>query len=321
MKTVILDDWERATDAIPLMERLRQFSEVQVYHDQPTEAQVIERVREADAVIFMRERTRVTKALLDQMARIQLIAQTGTGLAHLDMAEVNRRKIPVAITPGGSTAAVTELTFGLLLAVSRNLVHLTHQLQQGAWPLVSGHNLAGKTLGLIGLGKIGCSVARVAQAFGMQVVAWGPRLTAERAEAQGVAYVSLPELLAQSHYVSLHVRLVPETRNVIGREQLAQMRSDAVLINTSRGELIDEHALVEALQNQQIRGAGLDVFVQEPLPADHPLLQRNNVVLSPHIGWKTDNTFASFLNGSIENIEHFFVHGTPHNIANPDVLY
>ena len=307
MKTVILDDWEHATEKETIeLDRLKRFSEVAVYHDQPSPDTLKERVRDADAVILMRERTKVTEELLDSMQNIKLLAQTGTGLAHIDMDAVKKRGIPVAPTPGGSTAAVTELTFAFMMSLARDLQRLSPQVKQGQWPASIGMNLCGKTLGLIGLGKIGQSVAKVANFLGMRVIAWGPRLTAERAEMQGVEYASLDELLRQSHFVSLHVRLVPETKHLLRREHFASMRPDAFLINTSRGELIDEAALVEALQNGQIRGAGLDVFTQEPLDANHPLLKLDNVILSPHIGWKTDSTFGSFLNGSIANIESFF---------------
>jgi D-3-phosphoglycerate dehydrogenase / 2-oxoglutarate reductase len=320
MKTVILDDWEHATAACDKLEQLQRFSDVQIYHDQPSVAELKERLRDADAVILMRERTKVTDDLLHSMKQIKLLAQTGTGVAHIDMDAINRRKIPVATTPGGSTAAVTELTFAFMLALSRDLVNMTNQVKQGAWPLVIGSNLAGKTLGLIGLGKIGLSVAKVAKAFGMNVVAWGPRLTQERADAAGVQHVSLDELLEQSHFVSIHVRSVPATQGLLQREHFEKMRRDAVLINTSRGNIVDEEALVWALQNGQIRGAGLDVLVQEPVDPDHPLLKLDNVVLAPHVGWKTDHTFASFLNGSIENIESFFVQRKPLRIMNEDVL-
>ncbi|ARU60847.1 hydroxyacid dehydrogenase [Tumebacillus avium] len=322
MKTVILDDWEHASESGAVeLERLRAFSEVAVYHDQPTPDVLKERLCDADAVILMRERTSLTAELLDSMKNIKLIAQTGTGLAHVDLAEVNLRKIPLATTPGGSTAAVTELTFAFLLALSRDLPRLHQQVQGGAWPVSIGRNLAGKTLGIIGLGKIGQRVAGVAKAFGMNVIAWGPRLTQERADAQGVGYAAtLEELLKQSQFVTLHVRLVPETKRLLRAEHFAIMRQDAYLINTSRGELLDETALVTALQNGQIAGAGLDVLTQEPPDPNHPLLQLENVILSPHIGWKTDNTFESFLNGSIENIASFFQKGAPQNIANPEVL-
>lgn len=320
MKTVILDDWDYATEKFGKLDILKSFSEVAIYHDQPSFGVLQERVRDADAVILMRERTKVTKELLHSMEQIKLIAQTGTGIAHLDMEEVNRLKIPVTLTPGGSTAAVTELTFAFLLALSRDLCNLTQQMKQGAWPVSIGSNLAKKTLGLIGLGKIGISVAKVAKAFGMNVIAWGPRLTKERAAEQGVEYVSLEELLTQSHFVSIHVRLVSATEHLLTRAHFERMREDAVLINTSRGKIVDEEALVWALQNKQIRGAGLDVFAKEPLDPNHPLLQLENVLLAPHIGWKTDNTFEGFLTGSIENIESFFQQKKPINLANPDVL-
>lgn len=320
MKTVILDDWDYATAKCADLDRLRQFSDVVVYHDQLTPAQLVERVRDADAVVLMRERTKLTADLLAGMENLQLLAQTGTGIAHIDMRAVNARKIPVATTPGGSTAAVTELTFAFLLALSRDLVNLSNAVKKGHWPMSIGSNLATKTLGIIGLGKIGCSVAKVAQTFGMNVLAWGPRLTPERAEAQGVVYAPLEQLLSESQFVSLHVRLVPETKHLLQKRHFELMRDDAVLINTSRGELLDEEALVWALQNGQLRGAGLDVFTKEPLDPQHPLLQLDNVVLAPHIGWKTDNTFESFLRGSVENIESFFQQKQPRNIANPEVL-
>lgn len=321
MKTVILDDWEHATaNETVRLDRLKQFSDVVIYHDRPSTETLKERVKDADAVILMRERTKVTKDLLGSMEQIKLIAQTGTGIAHIDMNAVNERRIPVATTPGGSTAAVTELTFAFLLALSRDLHRLSPRVKQGEWPVSIGTNLSRKTIGLIGLGKIGLSVANVAKTFGMRVVAWGPRLTKERAEASGVEYASLEELLNQSHFISLHVRLVPQTKGLLQKQHFELMRSDAFLINTSRGELIDEDALVWALQNGQIRGAGLDVFVNEPINPNHALLQLDNVILSPHIGWKTDNTFDSFLNGSIENIESFFQKAQPVHITNPEVL-
>jgi len=322
MKTIILDDWEHATaNETVMLDRLKQFSDVVIYHDQPSSETLRQRVKDADAIILMRERTKLTRDLLDSMEQIKLIAQTGTGIAHIDMNAVNERRIPVATTPGGSTAAVTELTFGLLLALSRDLHCLSPRVKQGEWPVSIGTNLSGKTIGLIGLGKIGLSVANVAKAFGMRVVAWGPRLTVERAEAGGVEFASsLEELLSQSHFVSLHVRLVAETKGLLQKKHFELMRSDAFLINTSRGELIDEEALVSALQNGQIRGAGLDVFVNEPIGPNHPILSLDNVILSPHIGWKTDNTFESFLNVSIENIESFFQKKQPVHIANQEVL-
>lgn len=320
MKTVILDDWEYAISKIAQLDRLKQFSEVMVYHDHPSKETIKERLKDADAVILLRERTKLTRELLDNMKKIKLIAQTGTGIAHIDMDEVNRRGIPVAITPGGSTAAVTELTFAFMLCLNRDLFHLSQEMKQGSWPLSIGRNLVNKTLGIIGLGKIGSSVARLADAFGMKVVAWGPRLTKDRAEKQGVTYVSLEQLLRQSHFVSLHVRLVPETEELLKKEHFEMMRNDAFLINTSRGKVVDESALIWALKNKQIKGAGLDVFVNEPMDSNHPLLKLRNVILSPHIGWKTEETFEKFLNGSIDNIESYFKFGKPANITNEEVL-
>lgn len=305
MKVVVLDDWEKSFERNPSLERLKEHFEVVVYQDQPSPQELLERLKAADVVVPIRERTRFTKNMLQQMSHIKLIAQTGAGLAHIDMEEAKRLHIPVVTTPGGSNAVV-ELIFGFILAYARQLIPLHQDLKQGIWTQALGYSLENKTIGIIGLGKIGSGVARVAQAFNMKVLAWGPRLTEERATEQGVEYTSLERLLREAHYVTLNVRLVPETRHLIQASHLAMMRKDGLLINTSRGEIVEEEALLHALQEKQIGGAALDVFTQEPLPPEHPLLKLDNVILSPHIGWKTDEMFHRFCTHAVENILGFF---------------
>jgi D-3-phosphoglycerate dehydrogenase len=279
----------------------------------------MKRLEDADVILPIRERTAFTKEILQSLKKIKLIAQTGAGLAHIDMDEANRLKIPVATTPGGS-AAVVELIFGFMIAHSRNIIFLNEEVKKGNWIQSAGLGLQGKTVGIIGLGKIGSGVAKIAKAFQMNVLAWGPRLTETRAQAEGVEFAELNHLLQSSHYVVIAVRLVPETRYLLTEQHFRLMREDAFLINTSRGEVVDEQALAIALKENWISGAGLDVFSEEPVKADNPFLQLDHVLLTPHIGWKTDNMFHQFLSTSIDNILSYFVDGTPKRIVNAEVL-
>jgi D-3-phosphoglycerate dehydrogenase len=315
MKVVILDDWESTFANSPLLSKLKEHFDVITYHDKPTLAQLLERVREADIIIPIRERTKFSKEVLQEMKQIKLIAQTGGGIAHIDMVEATRLKIPISTTKGGSRAVV-ELIFGYVLTYSRQLVSLDREMKDGVWSEVSGSSLEHKTIGIIGLGNIGKGVAKIAKAFGMRVIAWGPRLTKERADEEEVEYMPLEELLQHSHFVTLNVRLVPATRHLVTKKHFELMREDAVLINTSRGEVIDEEALVEALEQKQIAGACLDVYIEEPLNRTNPLLALDNVILTPHIGWKTDQMFHNFFEEAIENIMSTIIHQKPRKIVN-----
>jgi D-3-phosphoglycerate dehydrogenase / 2-oxoglutarate reductase len=315
VNVVILDDWEGSFAANSEIERLRQHFQVVIYNDKPADDELLKRIEYADVILSIRERTRFSKEVLQHLKNIKLIAQTGSGLAHIDMDEANRLKIPVATTPGGS-AAVVELIIGMMISHARSLISLNEQMKQGNWIESSGFSLENKTVGIIGLGNIGSGVAKVAKAFNMNITAWGPRLTEERAMSQGVQYRELDALLQESHFVVISVRLVPETRHLLSEEHFKLMRNDAFLINTSRGEVIDESALIKALEEQWIGGAGLDVFHKEPIEVNHPLLKLNNVILTPHIGWKTDNMFRQFLSISIDNILSYLIQDKPERIVN-----
>lgn len=304
MNIVILDDWERTFVNHPAIHKLRGCGKVTLYHDRPQEEELVHRLREADIVIPLRERTRFTRELLQQIAPLRLIAQTGSGVAHIDKEAAKELSIPIATTTGGSSSVV-ELIFGFMLAYSRQLVLLHQKMKDGVWTESVGKGLAGKTLGVIGLGNVGSGSARAAKAFGMRVLAWGPRLTEERAAVEGVDYAPFEKLLKESDYIAICVRLVPETRNLIQREHFSLMKPDAFLINTSRGEIVEEEALIGALRERRIGGAGLDVFHKEPLLPGHPLLSLDNVLLSPHIGWKTDAILNQFLTEAAVNIIAF----------------
>jgi D-3-phosphoglycerate dehydrogenase / 2-oxoglutarate reductase len=319
MKAVILDDWEKNFHTNPELDRLREHFQVDIYHDHPNQEELLNRIEYADVIIPIRERTRFTKEVLIHMKNIKLIAQTGSGLAHINMEEANRLHIPVATTPGGS-AAVVELIIGMMINHARSVLLLDKQMKQGSWPESIGIGLENKTVGIIGLGKIGSGVAMIAKAFNMNVIAWGPRLTEERAKAQGVEYRHLNDLLQESHFIVIAVRLVPETQHLFKEEHFKRMRDDAFLINTSRGEVVDECALIDALIHRRIAGAGIDVFSPEPIDPNHPLLKLDNVILTPHIGWKTDNMFHQFLTTSIDNILSFIIESKPQRIVNIEHL-
>ncbi|WP_323466981.1 D-2-hydroxyacid dehydrogenase family protein [Alkalihalophilus pseudofirmus] len=304
MKLVILDDYERTTDRISFQHSSLANIDVETFCDQAEGDELVNRIRNADIIIPIRERTHFTRELLLRLPNLKLIAQTGSGIAHIDKEAAEEQEIEILTTPGGSQA-VMELVFGLMIAHSRQILQLNQEMKHNKWTNAMGIGLAGKTLGLIGLGKIGAGVAGIAKAFGMRVIAWSPRLTEERALLHGVEYVEIEKLFSQSDFLSVHVRLVPETKNLIKAEHFEMMKRNAFFINTSRGEIVDEEALVQALEEKQIAGAGLDVFAQEPLKAGHPLTELDNVILTPHIGWKTDSTFEMFLNKALDNVTKY----------------
>ncbi|MGO4888421.1 D-2-hydroxyacid dehydrogenase family protein [Anaerobacillus sp. MEB173] len=301
MKVVLLDDWEYSSLNSQSITKLKQYHSVVAYHDRPTEEELIERIRDAEIIIPIRERTKFPKKILESMEKIRLIAQTGSGVAHIGMNAAKELGINVVRTTGGSMAVV-ELIIGYILCFSRQLFEFNREVKQGLWRDTFGKGLQNKTIGIIGLGKIGSRVATIAKAFGMNVLAWGPRLTKERANEQDVTFSSLEHLLQQSDYITVNVRRVPETINLITSEHFGLMKKGAFFINTSRGDIVEENALIEALEKKQIAGAGLDVFINEPIQKDHPLTRMNNVILTPHVGWKTDNTIESFFSESVENI-------------------
>lgn len=320
MKTVILDDWENYIVNHSALSHLKSFSEVEIYNDKPDFENLVSRLKEADAIILIRERTKITKDLIEKLPKLKFIAQTGKGIKHLDEKSISNAQIPIAISPGGSKVAVTELTLTFLLSLFKRVHELDLKVKDNHWPEVIGTNLEGKTLGVIGLGQIGTSVANAAKGLGMKVIAWGPTLTEERASREGVQFVTQTELLKYSDAISLHVRLVPETYHLLKKEHFELMKKNAFIINTSRGAIIDENALINALQNELIAGAGLDVFEEEPLNDDNPLKKLPNTILTPHVGWKTNHTFNKFIEDSIENIENFFYKKDFNNIINIDKI-
>jgi phosphoglycerate dehydrogenase-like enzyme len=243
----------------------------------------------------------------------------GTATDNFDLPACGRHGVVVTNTPGASTVSVAELTLALLLATARHVALADRKLRAGDWYHQHGVELRGKLLGVIGLGLIGQEVAQLGRAIGMQVIAWSFRNDPERAAALGVERVTLEELLRQSDVVSLHVRNSPEARGLIGRREIGWMKRSAILINTARAAIVDQEALLEALRERRIAGAGLDVFLEEPLPPDNPWVQLDNVVLTPHVGWVTHEASARLAAAPVDNIESYLA-GRPTNVVNPAAL-
>jgi phosphoglycerate dehydrogenase-like enzyme len=264
-------------------------------------AELVRRLRDFEVIVLMRERTALDRALLDTLPNLDLILTTGPVNASIDLDAAAERGIPVWATRGFLPPA-TEMTWSLILACAKNLCELDRDLKAGGWRAGIGRDLHGATLGVIGLGYYGSEVARIAQAFGMEVIAWSENLTRERCHQVGARLVDQTELLDASDFVTVHLRLSDRTRGLIGTAELARMKRSAYLINTSRGPIVEEKALVRALEDGQIAGAGLDVFDQEPLPAEHPLRKLRTVTLTPHVGYVTERSYRVFFEDVIDNI-------------------
>ncbi len=302
IKIAVLDDFQGAALAMADWSVLDGRAEISVFRDHLADpADVVKRLQPFDVVCVMRERTPLDRAILAQLGRLKLIVSTGRRNASIDLEAAKDRGITVCNT-GYTSHGAMELTWALLLAGLRSLPAETVSLQGGGWQVAVGGELYGKTLGIVGLGKIGAKVARVAQAFDMDVVAWSQNLTAEAASAAGARLVGKDELFRISDVVTLHLVLSERSRGIVAAPELALMKPTAWLINTARGPLIDEQALIDTLQNRRIAGAGLDVYDVEPLPAGHPLPKLDNVVATPHVGFVTHDTYQVFYQDSVAHI-------------------
>lgn len=259
------------------------------------------RLSGAQVVVAMRERTVIDADLLDLLPDVRLIVTTGPFNAAIDVAAANQRGITVCGT-GGSLTPTSELTWALILALARHVPAEDRAVREGRWQHTVGVDLAGRTLGLLGLGRIGRLVARAGIAFGMDVQAWSRNLEPEVADRYGVSAVGRDELFETSDVVSIHVVLSDSSRGLVGARELSMMKHTALLINTSRGPIVDEAALIDALRRGEIAGAGLDVYDREPLPTDHPLRSVPNTVLTPHVGYVTDGLYALFYREIVEDI-------------------
>jgi phosphoglycerate dehydrogenase-like enzyme len=318
MKVTVLDDYQHAIASTQAIARLREKTDVQILTEKlANEDALVRALKGSQAIIPIRERTKFSAALLQNLTDLELISQTGNHAYHIDLEAATTRGIVVSLAPGGNST--TELTFGLMLDVMRRISHSDRAMRHGEWPLMLGYVLKGKTLGILGLGKIGTEVAAIARAFGMKVIAWGPTLTQDRAAKSEATYLPLEEVLKTADVVSVHLKLSDESKNLLNESRLRLMKKSAYLVNTARGAIVDELALVKILQEKSIAGAGLDVFVEEPLPKNHPLFELDNVVLTPHLGWPTDSGFEGFAENAVTNILDY-MNGKLTRALNPEAL-
>ncbi len=319
MHIVVPDDWGRFAERFGVLPALERLGTVAV-HDRPPKDRddLLRRLSMAEAVITIRARTEFDRPLLDALPSLRLVAVTGTGYNHVDVEAAAERGILVCNSPGRSSQSVAELTMALLLAAMRHVPRADQAVRGGdwtdTWGTLQGHDLAGKTLGILGLGNIGPLVAKMARGFDMRLLAFSRNMTPEKAAAAGATLAPLDRLLAESDAVTLHLRLSPRTKGLLGAREIALMKPGALLVNTSRGELVDEAAMVAALRGGRL-SAALDVFTQEPLPSGHPLLALPNVVLAPHVGSVTEETSRRWVEGAVENAAAFAA-GRPVNVVN-----
>ena len=307
-KIAVLDDWQSVAKSSADWSRLLERAEVVFFEEPFKNADAIANALAGfEIIIAMRERTRFPKELIERLPKLRMIALTGGRTWTMDFGALNARGIVVSHTGGThSTAATAELALGLLLSAARHIPRADASMRKGEFQggVPAGEVLEGKTLGVIGLGKIGLKMARYGQALGMRVLAWSQNMTEEKAAAAGVKLADKATLLSGSDAISLHLVLSDRTRGIIGPQDLARMKPGAILVNTSRGPLVDEAALVATLRTGKLIAA-LDVYAQEPLPADHPLRSLPNTVLTPHLGYCSREVYSQFYGDSVENVLAF----------------
>ena len=309
-KVAVLDDYQSVALDMADWDSLPADVTVNVFSDHLSEEDdVANRLEPYQVVVAMRERTPFQRSLLERLPNLRLLVTTGMRNASIDLAAARDNGVTVCGTDG-VPYPTAELTWGLILALLRKIPTEDQATRQGRWQVTMGEGLHGKTLGVMGLGRLGSQVASVGGAFGMNVVAWSQNLTAERASEFGATLVSKEALLSESDVVTIHLVLSGRTRGLIGVAELSLMKPSAYLVNTSRGPIVDEPALVAALRTGAIAGAGLDVFDTEPLPVDHPLKSLPNTVLTPHMGYVTSETYRVFYDDAVEDISAFLA-GNP----------
>ncbi len=302
LRIAILDDHQSVALSMTDWSRIGQDAEIVSFDRHLSEAEAAVELVDFDVLCIMRERMALPRSLIAVLPRLKLIAVTGSHTQVIDMEAARERGIPVTLTSPRASHSAAELTWALVLALARQITVEDRNMREGRWQTSVGFRLEGRTLGLIGLGTLGARVARYGQAFDMPVIAWSANLDPQRARDLGVEPVSKDELLARADVVSIHLKLGPRSRGLIGAKELASMKRSAVLVNTSRGPIVDQDALAAALRDGVIAGAALDVFEPEPLPADHPARALPNTVLTPHIGFVTEESYREFFARVVDSI-------------------
>ncbi|MBJ3776457.1 D-2-hydroxyacid dehydrogenase family protein [Acuticoccus mangrovi] len=319
-KIAVLDDYLGIALSLADWSAVEARADVTVFdrHLGSTEEQVAA-LQDYDAICVIRERTPLPRAYIEGLPKLSLIAMTGRRNRTLDLQAAADNGVAVSATTGSGNGeyATVELAWGLILGLLRHIPQEANAMRTGHWQTRLGNTVLNRRLGLLGIGRLGARMVPIANAFGMEVVAWSPNLTEERAAAAGARYVDKATLFATSDVVSLHLVLGETTRGIVGAEDLGRMMPSAILVNTSRGPLVDQAALIETMRARRIAGAGLDVYDEEPLPADHPLRTLPNTLLTPHLGYTVEETLTGFYRETVENLVAW-LDGAPIRLVHPD---
>ena len=320
LKVAILDDFEKIADTVPAYAELQRRAEVTVLRKRlDSSDHIVAALKDFDAILLMRERTFLSDKEYAQLPKLKLISQTGRTSKHLDLANATRRAIAVSGTVPENGMATTELTVGLILALLRKIPQVNLRMREEVWPAIAGHSLEGKTIGIFGFGRIGSEVARIMKAFpNTRVLGYSRSLTAERAAQVGAECVSFENLVRQSDILTVHINFNEQTRGSIGENEFAMMKRGALLVNTARGPIVSEPAMIKALESGQLGGVALDVYDIEPLPMDHPLRRFDNAILLSHRGYTTVEVMGERYQHAINNILDY-LDGKPLHLINPDV--
>jgi phosphoglycerate dehydrogenase-like enzyme len=302
MKIAILDDYQNVALEMADWSALSKRAEITVFNDHVSEpSALVERLLPFDVVCVMRERSPLPRIVIESLPNLKLIASTGSGNASIDTAAAGDHGIAVVYT-GYRSDPTIEFTWALILASARHIVTESNSVRSGGWQQTVGTDLRGKTLGVLGLGRIGSHVARIGGAFGMNLIAWSQNMTPEAAQAAGAILVSKDQLFERADILTIHLVLSSRTRGLVGAAELERMKPTARLINASRGPIVDEQALISVLKNKQIAGAAIDVFDTEPLPPSHPFRTLDNVLATPHIGYVSQGLYKTFYEDTVSNI-------------------
>jgi phosphoglycerate dehydrogenase-like enzyme len=321
LRVAVLDDFEKLADTVPAYERLKERAEVTLLRKRLDSSEsIVAALRDFDALLLMRERTFFTDKEYSQLPNLKFISQTGRTTKHLDLANATRHGIAIAGTPADNGMSTMELTIALILALLRKIPQVNLRMREELWPAIPGNTLAGKTVGVFGFGRIGKEVARIMKAFGeTRVLAYSRTLTPDRAAEVGAESASVETLLKESDILTIHIQSNAETRGIIGENEFAMMKPGVLLVNTARGPIVSEPAMIKALESGKLGGVGLDVYDIEPLPMGHPLRRFDNAILMSHRGYATVEVMSERYDQAINNILDY-MDSKPLKLLNPDVV-
>ncbi len=318
-RIAVLDDFEKIADTVAAYEKLRSRADVTILREKlDSSEKLVQTLHPFDIILLMRERTRFTAKEYSQLSNLKFISQTGRTSVHLDLPAATRHGIAVTGTAADSGATTKELTIGLILSLMRSISQIDRRMRTESWPAVAGRTLEGKTVGVFGFGRIGKEVGRVMKTLGTRVLGYSRSLTSETAAEVGAECVTMETLIRESDIITIHISSNAQTRGIIGEKEFAMMKRGAFLVNTARGPIVSEPAMIKALETGQLGGVGLDVFDIEPLPIDHPLRRFENAVLLSHRGYATVEVLSERYEQAMENILDY-LDGRPVKLLNPEV--